>query len=153
MVGLSDSEKLILLFLYSWEKPIRAGDLFQILNEEYHFDRSRQTLHSLIKKLRKNELISWKPHKLVKLTETGKEHALHITWHMHLLESYFQETLDLKAPIRTKEALRLTPIVSCEFINAIKKFHQADCELKEAIRAENLCTEWNKVIEEGGYSE
>ncbi|MFX1283845.1 MAG: hypothetical protein ACFFB5_09320 [Promethearchaeota archaeon] len=152
MVGLSDSEKLILLFLYDWERPIRAGDLFQILNEEYHFDRSRQTLHSLIKKLQKNKLISWEPHKLVGLTEIGKEHALHITWHMHLLENYFQETLDLTASVRRKVALRLTPIVSCEFIEAITKFHQDDCELKEAIKAGNLCTAESK-IEEGGYSE
>ncbi len=153
MVGLSNSEKLILLFLYNWERPIRAGDLFQTLRKEYNFDRSRQTLHSLVKKLRKNELISWEPHRLVRLTEIGKEHALHITWHMHLLENYFQETLDLKAVVRRKEALRLTPIVSCEFIDAITKFHQDDCELKEAIKAGNLCTEESKALEEGGYSE
>ena len=153
MVGLSNSEKLILLFLYNWERPIRAGDLFQTLRKEYNFDRSRQTLHSLIKKLRKNELISWEPHRLVRLTEIGKEHALHITWHMHLLENYFQETLDLKAVVRRKEALRLTPIVSCEFIDAITKFHQDDCEPKEAIKAGNLCTEESKALEEGGYSE
>jgi len=152
MVGLSDSEKLILLFLYTWDKPIRVVDLFKKINKEYHFDRSRQTLHSLIKKLRKNELVSWEPHKSVILTETGKEHALHVTWHMHLLESYFQETLDMTADIRTKEALKLTPIVSCEFIDAITKFHQNDCELQEAIKAGNLCTAESK-IEEGGYSE
>lgn len=144
MLNLSDSEKYILLFLYTWEKPIRAGDLFRIMNEEYHFDRSRQTLHSLIKKLQKNDLISWKPHKLVRLTEFGKKNALHITWHMHLLENYFQKTLDLTTATQTKESLRLAPIVSCEFINAIKKFHHADCELKEADKAENLCAEQNK---------
>ncbi len=142
MKKLSDSEKLILLFLYIWERPIRAGDLFQILNNEYGFSRSRQTLHSVIKKLRDSHYLSWEPHKLVKLTNQGKDHALHIRWHMHLLEKYFQETLDLSKETIRNEALRLTPEASCDLINAVVlKFHKDDCGLKEAIKAENICLE------------
>lgn len=151
MKPLSNSEKSILLFLYTWERPIRAGDLFQILNLEYGFSRSRQTLHSLIKKLRKNHYLFWEPHKLVKLTDQGKEHALHIAWHMHLLEKYLEETLDLCEESIKKEALRLTPIISCNFINAInRKFHKNCCELEETIEAKNLCLKGNEEIIRGG---
>lgn len=151
MTKLSDSEKLILLFLYSWERPIRAGDIFQILNDEYGFSRSRQTLHSLIKKLRKNHFLFWEPHKLIKLTNQGKEYALHITWHMHLLEKYMEETLDLKEYTIKKEALRLTPVISCDFINAIgRKFHKNCCELEEQIIAKNLCIEGKEEKTKGG---
>jgi Mn-dependent DtxR family transcriptional regulator len=141
MVNLSSSEKLILLLLHVREKPITAGHLFEVLTEEYGFTRTRQSLHSMIKKLRKNQFINWEPHRLVELTNQGNEQALHLNWHMHLLERYFEETLDLSKDTRKKETLCLTPIVSCDFINAVKeKFNcRDDCKLQEAILTENIC--------------
>jgi Mn-dependent DtxR family transcriptional regulator len=141
MVDLSNSEKLILLFLYVRGKPITAGHLFEVLTDEYGFSRTRQSLHSMIKKLKKNQFIEWKPHRLVELTNQGEEHALHLNWHMHLLERYFEETLDLSEDIRKKEMLCLTPIISCDFINAVKdKFNcKDDCKLQEAILSERIC--------------
>lgn len=147
MVKLSDSEKLILLFLYERKKPITAGHLFEVLTDKYGFSRTRQSLHSMIKKLLKHKFITWEPHRLVELTNQGEEHALHINWHMHLLERYFQETLDLPKETIRKEALRLTPEVSCDFVNAVKdKFNcKEDCELQEAVITERICLNDRKL--------
>lgn len=141
MDNLSDSEKLVLLVLYDWEKPIRLGDLYNILKGDFGFSRSRQTLHSLIRKLRKKYFLYWEPHKLVKLTDQGKERAVHITWHMHLLEDYFAETLDLSEESIRKEAIRLTPIISCDFTKTlVRKYHQkCGCQLKEAVEDNKIC--------------
>ncbi|MFX0122364.1 MAG: hypothetical protein ACFFAE_01920 [Candidatus Hodarchaeota archaeon] len=141
MIFLSDSEKLILLFLYVRGKPITAGHLFEVLTNEYGFSRTRQSLHSMIKKLKNSKFINWEPHRLLELTNQGKEHALHLNWHKHLLERYFEETLDLSEDIRKKETLCLTPIVSCDFINAVKnRFNcKDDCKLQEAILTERIC--------------
>ena len=147
MIKLLDSEKLILLFLYTSEKPISAKNLFEVLTNEYGFSRTRQSLHSMIKKLKKIEYVSWEPHGLVEITNQGKEHALHFNWHMHLLERYFEETLDLSEDIRKKETLRLTPIVSCDFVNAVKdKFDcKDDCKLQEAVITERICLSDRKL--------
>ncbi|MFX1505183.1 MAG: hypothetical protein ACFFDC_03620 [Promethearchaeota archaeon] len=152
MIDLSDSEKLILLYLYVRKKPITAGHLFEVLTTEYGFSRTRQSLHSMIKKLKSSYLINWEPHRLVELTNQGKEHALHLNWHQHLLERYLEETLDLSEDIRKRETLCLTPIVSCDFINAVKeKFNcRDDCKLQEAILTENICIN-NKENNEGGH--
>ncbi|MFX0015352.1 MAG: hypothetical protein ACFFB2_09630 [Promethearchaeota archaeon] len=141
MVNLSNSEKLILLYLYVREKPITAGHLFEVLTGEYGFSRTRQSFHSMIKKLKKSEFISWERYRTVELTENGKEHALHYNWHMHLLEKYFHETLDLPEDLIRKETLQLTPIVSCGFINALKdKFVcESNCRLQEAMKTEKIC--------------
>jgi len=141
MDDISNSEKLVLLVLYDWEKPIRLGDLFNRLKRNFGFFRSRQTLHSLIRKLRNNYFLYWEPHKSVKLSDLGKERALHVTWHMHLLEEYFAETLDLSEESIRKEAIRLTPLVSCDFTKAlVRKYHKAcGCQLKEAIKDDQIC--------------
>jgi len=151
MIDLSDSEKLILLYLYVRKKPITAGHLFEVLIDDYSFSRTRQSLHSMIKKLKNSNLISWEPHRLVELTAQGEEHALHLNWHKHLLERYFEETLELSEEIRKRETLCLTPIVSCDFINAVKdKFNcKDDCKLQEAILTENICLN-QKNYDEGG---
>ncbi|UCE14069.1 MAG: hypothetical protein JSV04_02555 [Candidatus Heimdallarchaeota archaeon] len=130
MVKLSESEKLILLYLYIRDKPITAGHLFQVLSDDYGFSRTRQSLHSMVKKLKKNAYISWEPHRLVELTNKGKKYAEHLHVHRHLLEEYFKKTLDnLSDESVRNEALRLTPIVSCDFIEAIdsSEFHEDDC--------------------------
>lgn len=141
MINFSDSEKLILLYLYVRGKPITAGHLYEVLTTEYGFSRTRQSLHSMIKKLKKSNLINWEPHRLVELTDLGNGHALHLNWHKHLLERYLEETLELSDDVRKKETLCLTPIVSCNFINAVKeKFNcKDDCRLQEAILTENIC--------------
>ncbi|UCG04522.1 MAG: hypothetical protein JSW11_11165 [Candidatus Heimdallarchaeota archaeon] len=141
MVEFSDSEKLILLFLYVRKKPITAGHLFEVLTNEYGFSRTRQSLHTMIKKLKKFQLVEWEPHRVVELTGKGNEEALHLNWHMHLLERYFEETLDLSEDIRKKETLCLTPTVSCDFVNAVKnKFNCSnDCKLQEAVLSERIC--------------
>ena len=137
---LTDSEKIILLFLYDWDRPIRIGDIYQILDMKYNYNQSQQNLNYFIKKLRKYQYLKWQPHGRVELLESGKEQALHISWHKHLLERYFRETLDLNEDQIKIEALRLTPVVSCSFINAlVKKFHFENCDLKEKINSTKLC--------------
>jgi Mn-dependent DtxR family transcriptional regulator len=140
--SLSDSEKLVLLFLHDWQRPIRLGDLYQILQERYYYSQTQQNLNYFIKKLRNNHYLSWKPHSRIELKDKGKEYALHISWHRHLLEKYFEETLDLTLEETKHETLTLTPVVSCNFIAAlVRKYHQDDCELKQKIKSENLCFE------------
>ncbi|MHA1975194.1 MAG: metal-dependent transcriptional regulator [Candidatus Hodarchaeales archaeon] len=137
-----DSEKLILVFLYIWEKPIRAGDLFIILKEKNYFTRSRQTLNSSLNKLTKLGLIHYQKYRLIELTNIGRIRAAHIKWHMHLLELFFQKTLDLSQDKIDREILRLTPVVSCAFIRAlVKKYHDEECELQTLINEENCCVE------------
>jgi Mn-dependent DtxR family transcriptional regulator len=131
-----------LLFLYDWEKPIRIGDIHQILQKDYNYQQTQQNLNYLIKKLRKKNLISWQPHSMVELQESGSEFALHLAWHRHLLERFFEETLDLPKEQIHKEALRITPIISCNFINAlVRKFHNNDCNLKTEVINQRLCVD------------
>jgi len=143
-VKLTDSEKIILLFLYDWDRPIRIGDIYQILDKKYDYNQSQQNLNYFIKKLRKYQYLKWQPHGMVELLDSGKKQALHISWHKHLLELYFKETLDIDEDQVKNEALRLTPIVSCNFINAlVKKFHLENCDLKEKIESTKICQEEN----------
>lgn len=141
-LNLSDSEKMVLLFLSDWNRPIRIGDIYNELQKGYNYDQTQQNLNYFIKKLCKKDYISWQPHSRVELLEFGKSSALHLSWHRHLLELYFDETLDLKKEDVKKEALRLTPLVSCNLINAlVKKYHIKDCKLKDEVKLKGLCSE------------
>jgi Mn-dependent DtxR family transcriptional regulator len=138
----SEPEKLVLLYLYNNNSPIHLKDLFDVLIKDFNFSRSLQTLHSIVKKMNKHSFISWQPHRFVILEELGKKIALHLTWHMHLLEAYFLETLDLPRDFLRREALKITTIISCEFANALSsKYHQKDCELMEKIIENHICLE------------
>ena len=138
--NLTDSEKLVLLFLHDWQKPIRIGDIHQFLQKDYNYEQTQQNLNYIIKKLRRKNLLSWQPHSMVKLVKNGEELALHLTWHRHLLEKFLTETLDLSEDQIQKEALRITPIVSCNFINAlVRRYHNNDCELKTRVNQQKIC--------------
>ena len=99
-MSLPETDKEVLQFLLEWIRPIRIGDLRTMLNKPH------STVNSIVKRLKKDEFVTWKRYGTVELTPKGKEAAYHFNRHHRIFELFLVETLALTA----KEAVSLSRI-------------------------------------------
>lgn len=106
-------EEKVLEFLYYWDRPISTGILCKELNIKH------STLNSVISRLVDQGYVVWEKYSLVKLTKEGQDTAAHLSNHHFIVEKYFIEHLLLPEDIAHKEAVKLSPHISCTIIEAI----------------------------------
>jgi len=136
--SLNSSEKIILDFLFRWDRPIRAGDLSAELNIKH------TTLNSQLQALENKGLIKWRRYRTISLTDTGIKLAKHLVRHHRILELLFNNLLGMTPEQAHRESVRLFPFCSCVLINKVTKVignvhlcpcgypipESADCEMK-----------------------
>ncbi|QEE15053.1 metal-dependent transcriptional regulator [Promethearchaeum syntrophicum] len=110
-----EKENLVLDFLFFWNCPITAG----CLKSELNFKHS--TLNSILKRLEKQELLTWEKYKEIKLTEKGRESAMHVSNHHFIIERFLKDSLNCSEELAHNEALHLAGAFSCELIEEICK--------------------------------
>ena len=128
-----EKENLVLDFLYFWIRPITAGHLKSELNIKH------STLNSILKRLEEQELLTWEKYKEIKLTEKGRESAMHVSNHHFIIERFLKESLRCSEELAHNEALRLAGAFSCELIEEICKklnishddFHNHFCDMRK----------------------
>lgn len=126
-----NKDTAVLEFLFFWDRPINSGTLRKELNLKH------STLNSVIERLVKRGFVEWKKYSLISLTEDGKKEAGHISNHHFIVEKFLTDTLDLKEEDAHKEALKISPHVSCKIIEAIcMKMHVSHTEIHT-----QFCTE------------
>ena len=111
----NEKENLVLDFLYYWNRPITAGRLKSRLKFKH------STLNSILKRLEGQKLLVWEKYKEIKLTEKGRESAMHVSNHHFIIERFLKESLKCSEELAHNEALRLAGAFSCELIEEICK--------------------------------
>ena len=113
-----NKDDMVMEFMYYLDRPISSGELRKRLNIKH------STLNSVIQRLENSGLVDWEKYSLVKLTETGKVKAAHLSNHHFIIEKFLIEELHFSEETAHKEALNLSPHISCNIIDAIcKKMH------------------------------
>ena len=105
----------VLEFLYFWDRPINSGTLRKEL------DLKHSTLNSVIERLEKKGFVEWEKYSLISLTNAGKKEAAHYSNHHFIVEKFLIEILNMDEEDAHKEALSLSPHITCELIDAICK--------------------------------
>ena len=114
MLTFSEAEKKILSFLYTWDRPIRAGDLSKNLTIKH------STINSILTRIEERGAIVWEKYGLISLTDNGKGYIEHLTRHRHLFSLLLTDTLEMT----TEEAhsivdVELSSKLSCQIIKKI----------------------------------
>ncbi|MCG3217957.1 MAG: metal-dependent transcriptional regulator [Candidatus Heimdallarchaeota archaeon] len=115
-MNLPESDKEVLQFLLDWVRPIRIGDLKNTLNKPH------STLNSIIKRLKENNLVTWKRYGTVELTQEGRRTASHFSRHHRILELFLVETLALTAEEAHIESEIIAASLTCNLVNKIGEY-------------------------------
>ena len=115
-MSLSETDKEVLNFLLEWIRPIRIGDLRSILNKPH------STVNSIVKRLKENELVTWKRYGTVELTQKGRGIASHHNRHHRILELFLVETLALTAKEAHNESELISANLTCNLVNKIGEY-------------------------------
>ncbi|MFX1511599.1 MAG: metal-dependent transcriptional regulator [Promethearchaeota archaeon] len=136
----SKSEIEIIQFLYEWVRPIRIGDLKNYLNKPH------SSLNSIIRRLERNKIVTWKKYGPVELTNKGKEKGAHFSRHHALMEILLVEGLQMNAKDAHEESLEHASFLSCRVIDLIAQqyeFVKAACGM-EIPQSEGYCPKETK---------
>ena len=114
MVIFNNKEKLILLFLNDWQRPIRPGDMAN----ELHIKHT--TLNSVLHKLKEKAVITWEKYGTVSLTKKGLRHSNHFRRHHHLFALFLSKTLELEVEESHQQVtIAFTSNLPCKLIEKV----------------------------------
>jgi Mn-dependent DtxR family transcriptional regulator len=88
-----------------------------------------QTINSALKRMEERKQIIWKKYKEVGINMDNEESLIHLQNHIHLVEDFLIQTLNISKEEAFKEALKIAPIISCELAERIcEKYHYNHCK-------------------------
>ncbi|MBN2156988.1 MAG: hypothetical protein JW776_13170 [Candidatus Lokiarchaeota archaeon] len=87
-----------------------------------------QTINSALARMVEKNQIMWKKYKTVQLKMEQNNSIIHLQNHIHLVQDFLLNTLDLTKKESYDEALRLAPNMSCKLAKLIcEKYHRNHC--------------------------
>ena len=119
---------------------IKVGDISKKINIPH------STIGSCVKRLTKKGFVRYKPYQPVILTEKGRDLAIELNRHAHLLEMLLVNELKIKADDAHRESDKFNLLLSCEVINKIceRYGHPKKCPCGEEILSSSFCICKNK---------
>ena len=108
-----NKEDSILDFLFFWKRPISPGNLKKKL------DMKHSTLNSVINRLQKKDFLIWEKYESIRLTEKGKEEAMHFSKHHFIIEKFLIEDLKISEDIAHSAKRNKPSYIDCTLIEAI----------------------------------
>lgn len=110
--------KILTAFLFKKDK-LKPSELSE------HLNIAHTTINSALKRMEENNLLNWHHYGKIELLDKGKEALKHIELHLHLIEMFLIESLNLSPEQAMTESLRLAPYFSCELIKRVcEKYDQ-----------------------------
>ncbi|MHA1194956.1 MAG: metal-dependent transcriptional regulator [Promethearchaeota archaeon] len=133
---MSDLDFKVLSFLFENKKPLKISQISESINVKH------STVGSCVKRLMERGLVDYKPFHEVKLTDNGKELAIELERHAHLLELFLHKELGLTPQEALKESKKINLLLSCKIINKIceKYGHPKKCSCGIEIYKVPRCT-------------
>jgi Mn-dependent DtxR family transcriptional regulator len=107
-----DIDYRTLRHLYKNQKQ-KVGDIAR------NFKLAHSTIGSSVKRLEGEDLVRYKRYQIVELTRKGKELAVELSRHAHLLELLLHNELGLTIERAHQESNKFNLLFSCETINKI----------------------------------
>ena len=104
--------QILLEFLFK-KDGMKPSDLVKTLS------RKHSTINSALKRLEKKKMIKWSPYGRIQLLQAGEVMLQHVETHLHLIEVFLVDSLDLDPKHAQLQAMRLAPHFSCETIKKI----------------------------------
>jgi Mn-dependent DtxR family transcriptional regulator len=87
-----------------------------------------QTVNSALARMQDRNQIIWKKYKAVKLDLTHDDSIIHLQNHIHLVQDFLMQSLDLSKEEAYTESLKLAPNISCDLAEKIcNKYHRNNC--------------------------
>lgn len=87
-----------------------------------------QTVNSALARMQERNQIKWKKYKAVELDLTKDDSIIHLQNHIHLVQDFLMQSLDLSEKEAYNESVKLAPNISCELAEKIcNKYHHNNC--------------------------
>ena len=108
-----------ILSMFMFDKLTKPADISRKLNVPH------STINSALKRMQEHGYIKWVHYKGIELTSKGKESLEHLEQHLHLIEIFLNDTLNINPKDAYSEAFKLAPYFSCKLIGKIcEKYDQ-----------------------------
>jgi Mn-dependent DtxR family transcriptional regulator len=87
-----------------------------------------QTINSALTRMQEKGQIKWKKYKAVELDIVKDDSIIHLQNHLHLVQDFLTQSLDLTQEEAFEESLKLAPNISCNLAERIcTKYHLNQC--------------------------